>query len=205
MTRKVIDWEAVEIQYRAGIRSLKDIGGEFGVSDAAIIKRAKRDSWVRDLKAKIHARAEAKVSAAMVSAEVSARTKINERQTIEAVSDEIVNVRLAHRGDISRTRRLSMKLMDELEAITDDQETLKELISQMRESEDADTALLNLATRMSSLPTRTKTIKELSETLKTLVTLERQAYGIGEDNPVPPNSNLTDEELERKIAKLAGL
>lgn len=205
MTRKIVDWEAVEIQYRAGIRSLKDIGGEFGVSDAAIIKRAKRDSWVRDLKAKIHARAEAKVSAAMVSAEVSARTKINERQTIEAVSDEIVNVRLAHRGDISRTRRLSMKLMDELEAITDDQETLKELISQMREAEDADTALLNLATRMSSLPTRTKTIKELSETLKTLVTLERQAYGIGEENPVPPNSNLTDEELERKIAKLAGL
>ena len=62
MTRKAIDWESVEIQYRAGIRSLKDIGNEFNVSDAAIIKRAKRDGWSRDLRAKIQAKAEAKVS-----------------------------------------------------------------------------------------------------------------------------------------------
>ena len=36
-TRKVVDWEALELQYRAGIRSLKDIGREFNVSDAAIV------------------------------------------------------------------------------------------------------------------------------------------------------------------------
>ena len=47
--RKAIDWESVEMQYRAGIRSLRDIGAEFGVSDVAIIKRAKRDEWTRDL------------------------------------------------------------------------------------------------------------------------------------------------------------
>lgn len=45
--RKEIDWEAVEMQYRAGIRSLKEIGKEFGVSDAGIIKRARRDEWTR--------------------------------------------------------------------------------------------------------------------------------------------------------------
>lgn len=45
--RKVIDWESVETQYRIGLRSLKDIGLEFDVSDAAIIKRARRDGWVR--------------------------------------------------------------------------------------------------------------------------------------------------------------
>ena len=65
---RIIDWEALEIQYRAGIRSLKNIGSEFGVSDAAIIKRAKRDNWSRDLKAKIQARADAKVSASLVRA-----------------------------------------------------------------------------------------------------------------------------------------
>jgi hypothetical protein len=49
MARKVIDWEAVEIQYQAGVRSLKDIGVEFGVSDAGIIKRAKNEGWTRGL------------------------------------------------------------------------------------------------------------------------------------------------------------
>jgi len=55
--KRTIEWDLIEPHYRAGIRSLKDIGKEFGVSDAAIIKRAKRDGWVRDLAAKIQAKA----------------------------------------------------------------------------------------------------------------------------------------------------
>lgn len=45
--KRPIDWEAVEIQYRRGIRSLKSIGDEFGVSHVGIIKRARRDCWER--------------------------------------------------------------------------------------------------------------------------------------------------------------
>ena len=52
MNRKMIDWEAVELQYRAGIRSLKDIGREFDVSDAAIVKRARKEGWIRPEKGK---------------------------------------------------------------------------------------------------------------------------------------------------------
>ena len=51
-----VDWEAVEREYCFGLRTLKDIGAEFGVSDAGIIKRAKRDGWVRDLSSKIRAK-----------------------------------------------------------------------------------------------------------------------------------------------------
>ena len=36
-SRKIVDWDAIGVHYRAGIRSLKDIGAELGVSDAAII------------------------------------------------------------------------------------------------------------------------------------------------------------------------
>lgn len=52
--KKDIDWNAVELEYRAGIKSLKAIGNEFGVSDAGILKRAKRDGWERDLSARRH-------------------------------------------------------------------------------------------------------------------------------------------------------
>lgn len=57
MSRAAVDWDAVEREYRIGLRSLKDIGVEFGVSDAGIIKRAKRDGWVRDLSARIESKA----------------------------------------------------------------------------------------------------------------------------------------------------
>lgn len=178
-SKKPIDWEAVEIQYRAGIRSLKDIGGEFGVSDAAIIKRARRDSWVRDLKAKIHARAEAKVSASVVSAEVSARTKVNERDTIEKMSDEIANVRLGHRKDVNRARGLANKLLYELEGLTDNRDLFAELGALLRSEDDKGQDRRNdLYQKVIDLPSRSKTMKEMSDTLKTLITLEREAYDI---------------------------
>ena len=196
MTRKVIDWEALEIQYRAGIRSLKDIGREFGVSDAAIVKRAKRDGWTRDLRAKIHARAEAKVSAAVVSAEVSAQTRLNERETIEKVSDEIVSVRLAHRNDIRRSRALTNKLLDELECLTDNRELFEQLGELMHSPDDKGMDKLNdLYRKVVELPNRTKVMKELAETLRVLVALERQAYNLDEQQHEEPY----EERLRRVL------
>lgn len=40
----------VEPHYRAGIRSIKAIPAEFGVSRAAIDKHAKKHGWTRDLR-----------------------------------------------------------------------------------------------------------------------------------------------------------
>ena len=81
--KKIIDWETLAVHYRAGIRSYKDMGAEFDVSDAAIIKKARKEGWTRDLKGKIKAKADKLVSAALVSASVSAQTKITEELTIE--------------------------------------------------------------------------------------------------------------------------
>lgn len=41
------DWEAIESAYRAGVLSLRDIGEQYGVTEGAIRKRAKKFSWVR--------------------------------------------------------------------------------------------------------------------------------------------------------------
>lgn len=43
------DWEKIELDYRAGIKTLTQIAAEHGISHVAIIKRAKRDGWERDL------------------------------------------------------------------------------------------------------------------------------------------------------------
>ena len=191
MTRKVIDWESVEIQYRAGIRSLKDIGREFDVSDAAIVKRAKRDGWTRDLKAKIHAKAESKVSESLVSAEVSSRTRVREREVIEANAQAVANVRLAHRTDIQRSRRITMSLLEELEGQTGAEavDLLSKLGDLMRSDDDKGQDKLNdLYHKIISLPGRARTMKDLGESLRVLVALERQAFGMDDKDNAPEDA-----------------
>lgn len=180
--RAKIDWEAVEMQYRAGIRSLKEIGAEFGVSDAGIIKRAKRDGWERDLKAKIQAKADAKVSASVVSAEVSARTKIAESVVIETNATMQANIRLDQRKDIRRGRNVAMKLLAELEIQTDNVDLFEELGDLLRSEDDKGQDKRNdIYQKVISSASRIDSMKKLAETLKTLVGLERQAFGIKDD------------------------
>lgn len=41
------DWEAIESAYRAGVLVLRDIGEQYGVTEGAIRKSAKKFGWVR--------------------------------------------------------------------------------------------------------------------------------------------------------------
>ena len=45
--KRNINWEKIELDYRAGIKTLREIADEHGISHAAVNKRAKRDLWVR--------------------------------------------------------------------------------------------------------------------------------------------------------------
>lgn len=165
--------------YRAGTVSVREIAAEAGISHTAINKRAKRDEWARDLKAKIKAKADAKVSRATVSSEVSARTKLTEAVRVEVEAEVSARVQLAHRADIGRARRLSLKLLSELESQTDNVPELGDLGEFLRnENANGVDRLNDIYRAVISLPERTKTMKALSETLKNLVGLEREAYGI---------------------------
>ena len=203
MTRKVIDWESVEIQYRAGVRSLKDIGREFDVSDAAIVKRAKRDGWSRDLRAKIQAKADAKVSEALVSARVSAQTKSRERDVIEANASVIADALLLQREDVRRGRTLVMSLFEELEHETAHRDLYQQLGELMQSPDDAGVDKLNeLYRKVISLPQRIDGVRKLSESLRIQIELERKVLNIDERAPQKPETELADEELEAKLARL---
>ncbi|KPA87302.1 hypothetical protein PF66_06212 [Pseudomonas asplenii] len=180
MTAKQPDWERIEQLYRAGLLSVREIASACGVSHTAINKRAKQQGWDRDLQAKIKAKADSLVSKAEVSTKVSKEALETERVVVEANAQVIADIRMAHRADIGRARRLANLLFDELEGLTEEQGTIKELIAQLRDDDEGGDMgdVLALAQKMSSLPSRTKTMKELGETLKNLVLLERQAYGI---------------------------
>jgi len=51
--KRVIDWEGIRLDYEAGVKTLRKIAEENGISHTLINKRAKRDGWKRDLSVRI--------------------------------------------------------------------------------------------------------------------------------------------------------
>lgn len=88
---------------------------------------------------------------------------------------------MAHWADIRRSRGLTNKLLEELEQLTDHRD-LTESLGEMIRSPDAfgNDRLNDLYHKIIALPNRTKIMRELAETLRTLITLERQAYNLDE-------------------------
>lgn len=187
------DWEAIESAYRAGLLSIREIASQHGITHGAINKRAKRDGWERDLKAKIKAKADALVSKREVSRVVSAETATNERILIEANAEVIATVRMEHRGDIRRARNIANSLFGELETQCADVGALRELGEIMRAPDDKGQDRLNeIYHKVISMPGRVKSMKDLSDTLKNLIALERQAYDIGGPEGDDASKKLSD-------------
>lgn len=173
------DWEAIESAYRAGVLSVRELAGKYGISHQAISKRAKKDGWERDLKAKVQAKADALVAKREVARQVATESTISERQLIEATAEVIATVRMEHRGDIRRARELTNTLFDELAGECGDVAALEQLGELMRREDDKGMDKLNdLYHKIISLPSRVKSMKDLSDSLKTLIGLEREAYSI---------------------------
>lgn len=190
------DWEAIESAYRAGLMSVREIASQHGISHTAINKQAKKESWERDLKAKIKAKADALVSKREVSKQVSTERAISERQLIEASAEVIANVRMEHRGDIRRARSITNALFDELAAESADLASLEKLGELMFNPDDkGQDRLSDIYHKVISMPERVKSVKALSDALKNLISLERQAYdidGSSGDNVVDKLSDLMD-------------
>ena len=198
--KKAIDWDQIELDYRAGVKSLRQIASEQNVSEGAIRKRSKRDEWLRDLSKKIQDKADDLVRKETVRSEVRTKLTISEKDTIDANANVVASVRIAHRKDISRARSISMKLFDELELMVgaDNVNLLTQLGELLYSPDDKGMDKLNdLYMKIINLPNRVKAIKELSDTMKTLVALERQAFGLEE------KENTTADALTSLLESIA--
>ncbi len=188
------DWEKVELDYRAGVKTLRQIAEEHGISHVAINKRAKKNGWSRDLSGKIAARVEDLVTKEVVTKSVTSEARVSEREIIDANAQAIVSVRLSHRKDIQRSRRITMGLLEELEQQTGaDNVALLEQMGELLRSEDdkGQDKLNDLYRKIISLPGRAKTMKDLGESLRVLVTLERQAFGLDDKDSKPQDALTT--------------
>jgi hypothetical protein len=175
------DWERIEADYRAGILSVREIAASQGITHGAIQKRAKRDGWVRDLSGKIAAKANALVATCEVATQVATEKAATDKLIIDANAQVIAQVRLTHRSDIARARKLCMSLLQEIEVETDNVDLFEQLGELLRAEDDKGQDKRNdVYRRVISGASRIDSMKKLADALKVLIGLEREAYNIGE-------------------------
>lgn len=174
------DWERIEAQYSAGSMSLREIASEHGLTEGSIRKRAKRDSWTRDLTAKVRAKADALVRKDTVRTEVR-KESASETLTVEVEASVQARIRLSHRTDIQRGKRITNALMEELEGLTKPETPKKGRLP---------------------LKERASILKQLSDTQRVQVAMEREAFGIVqmvEDNDTGAGPALDPVEGARRL------
>jgi hypothetical protein len=183
-TRRQPDWERIEADYRVGARSVREIATEHGISHTAIQKRAKEHHWVRNLKDKVKAKADALVAKALVANDVARETTATEQETVDLEAQVQARIRIAHRADITRMRNLVLVLLAECEAESGDPELFENLGDILRNPDEKGQDRLNEAYRKAiGLPQRIKGVKELADALRVLVAMEREAYGLDSAGP----------------------
>ena len=179
---KVVDWERIEVDYRAGIKTLRDIAEEHNITHGAINKRAKRDEWVRDLTAKIQAKAAELVSKSAVSKEVSKTKRILESEIITANAVNNATIEIKQREDVTFGRGVITSLMQELKEQIDNRADLEDLGEMMRNPDAYGNDKLNdQYMRIVSFAGRVDSAKKLADANKVQVELERRVYKIDTD------------------------
>lgn len=175
---KTTDWEAIEREFRAGQLSTREIARQHDISHAAINKRAKAEGWTKDLAAKVRR----EVSNRLVSTQVS---NGNAREAVETAAARGVELVRQHQASLGRANRIAETLMAELERGCDRIDEIEDAIADETAS-DANANRRNAMLKAVSLPSRAGTLRELSQALKNLIPLERQAFNLddgGSDEP----------------------
>lgn len=159
--RNDIDWEKIERLYVAGQLTIRQISEECGVTHQSITKKARKESWQRNLDSAIKERTKAKIAqidiahiveqSAQESADQSARTL---KRAIEEASDVAAGTIVRHRADI----RLCTERAKEIEAMLDEH--------------------MGKAEGLADVVRATQAFKALVDARAKLIDKEREALGI---------------------------
>jgi hypothetical protein len=219
------DWNRIELDYRAGVKSVRQIGQENGVSHTAINKRAKQFEWDRDLSAKVKAKADRLVSTHEVSTVVSSTTapgaaettmaKLTEKVIVDASASVLAGVRLSHRRSINRAMNLHAVLMGELEVVSNPEgvgliESLMDVLAKPTEDEtpaqwrERRKRQSDMLDKVLGVAGRVDTLKRAVETQRMLIELERQAFNLTDKTPEDgaAGPQLSDSDRASRMAAI---
>jgi len=189
-------WPTIEADYRAGVKSVRQIASEHGISEGAVRKRAKTQTWTRDLSAQIQAKADALVRMEAVRNEVRTKERVPDSVVVDANANVVYKVQMAHRAGLTKLSSLRDSLLLELEAAAAPDPKTAAPAPGTENPPEAATGL--------ALPVRIESLKKLAEVDEKIRRGEREAYGI--DKLVPDEggivSKLSDAERASRLAAL---
>lgn len=201
--KPTVDWERIEADYRAGILSLRELAILHpGVSHVTIGNRAKKLGWTRSLKNRIEAKTAELVNRAALTPAINSQSgvsKATEDEVVAANAQARTDVVLGNRGTIRRGHALVDALLAELEHQTVNPETYDQMLAALLEeaATPAEKAEIRQAFRKAmSVGSRVSAAARLTEAMKNVIALQRQAWGLDEpEKPVDDLRELTDDEL----------
>jgi predicted DNA-binding protein YlxM (UPF0122 family) len=165
--RKIIDWEGIEQDYRAGQFSLHEIAKKHEITHQAISIRAKRKGWKRDLSRQVKKRLAEKLVTDVVGRPAT------EEEITEAAAQRAVELIKLHRKDIANLQEQEQKILAEL----GDNPT-KLWVGQYQGQVIEHVVGIAVTERASAL-------QALASVQHKRIALERQAYGIDDDGRRP--------------------
>lgn len=202
--RPPVDWEAMGPDWRTGFKSVLQLSKEYGVSRAAILKHWEKEGVERDLSAKINAKAEALVTQALVTPQVTQKGRVSEREIVEANANVSAAIVLAQHSDLAESAELERKLMGELLVMTDKTDQFRQLGEMLAAPDEFGQDRINDSYFGAiSHPQRVKSAKLLMDMRKARIETERKVLRIDEKSePTDNATTLTDAQRASRIANL---
>ena len=113
------DWDAVELDYRAGLLSIVAIGKKHGVSESMVRKHAAKRGWIRDLSEQVVHATKAKLVRGEVRGSGASAPDYShtDAEVIEAASSEAASVIMAHRADLAVWAGIAARLGNALQGM----------------------------------------------------------------------------------------
>lgn len=170
LTDKQVDWLGLERDYRAGIKSDRQLEADYGISRGRIKRRAEREGWQRNLQERINNAAKVQLQQSLASAHqqldegVSAEER--ERQIVECAAATQVELVNRHRGDLAMIRGTTMAVFGQLN---------DQVHAGYIEVAQDDGSAVKLPL---DLETVAKTLNNVTTSYQRIVNLERQAFGL---------------------------
>ena len=186
-----LDWEAIGLDYAAGVLSVRAIARAHGCQGTTISRHAARHGWTRNLTQQVQQRAQAELLLGRTT-ETEGQNGNNDdndhhasEQAIEKAATVQVQVVQAHRKDLAKLRALQARLTEQAEAY----------FEITGKDKDGSGLITNLAT----LQTAVQVVESLARTVGRVIPLERAAFNI--DAKQGPASEA--QAIERRVQAAA--
>lgn len=210
----VVDWQAVERDYRANILTNTEVVTKHGVaSGPSLCNKAKREGWTRDLAPRIAREVERQLLDAALDQRpglkaaldanghdgtlpATARQLLRDVTFVSATATVHTELVQRHRADLRNAAELATGLLSELRVAGLGKAQLTRLLNAARRAEsispDEWASLMGDIRALTSSTRRTSGLATVVGTIANLQQLERQAYGLRpfetpKDDPAAPN------------------